>query len=58
VVLNAMFHNVEVIAGASPYAATDEAARAILGRVEALLAFALREDIRVVGLSDLAEMFP
>ena len=58
VVRNAMFHNVEVIAGASPYAATDEAARAILGRVEALLAFALREDIRVVGLSDLAEMFP
>ncbi len=58
VVLNAMFHNVEVIAGASPYAATDEAARKILGRVGALLAFAAREDIRVVGLGDLAGLFP
>jgi hypothetical protein len=57
VVLNAMFHNVEVIAGASPYAATEAMARAILGRVSALLAFAARESIRVVGLGDVAELF-
>jgi len=52
VILNAMFHNVEVVAGASPYAATDQAARGILGRLDALLAFAEREGIRGVGLSD------
>jgi hypothetical protein len=57
VVLNAMFHNVEVIADASPYAQTESQARAILGRVGALLAFAARESIRVVGLSDVAELF-
>lgn len=52
VILNAMFHNVEVIAGASPYAATEGQARAILERVETLLAFAKQEGIRSVGLSD------
>jgi hypothetical protein len=56
VVLNAMFHNVEVIPGASPYAATEAAARGILSRVGALLAFAARENIRVVGLADLPEV--
>ena len=58
VVLNAMFHNVEIIPGASPYAASEDEAAAILGRLEALLAFARREGIRVVGLSDLAAHFP
>lgn len=53
VVLNAMFHNVEVIPAASPYARTDAAARAILTRLGALLDFATREGIRVVGLADL-----
>lgn len=52
VVLNAMFHNVEVIAGASPYAATEGQARAILGRVETLLAFAKNEHIRTIGLTE------
>lgn len=51
VVLNAMFHNVEVVAGASPYAATDGRARAILASLETLLAFAQQESIRVVGLA-------
>lgn len=53
VVLNAMFHNVEVIPGASPYARTEAAARQILARLAALLDFTTREGIRVVGLADL-----
>jgi len=57
VVLNAMFHNVEVIAGASPYAETEREARRILERVAGLLAFAARESMRFVGLSDVAELF-
>jgi hypothetical protein len=57
VVLNSMFHNVEVIPRASPYAATERAARMILGRVAELLAFARRESIAVIGLTDVAELF-
>ena len=57
VVLNAMFHNVEVIPDASPYAATESAATRILGRLEALLAFAAREGIAVIGLSDVPGIF-
>jgi hypothetical protein len=57
VVLNAMFHNVEVIADASPYARTEHEAQAILARVAALLAFAARESIRVLGMADIAELF-
>jgi hypothetical protein len=57
VVLNAMFHNVEIIAGASPYAANDADARAILARLDALLAFAEKESIAVVGLGDLPAIF-
>jgi hypothetical protein len=51
-VLNAMFHNVEVVAGASPYAANEEAARRILDRLSTLLAWTRREGIRSVGLGD------
>jgi hypothetical protein len=56
VVLNAMFHNVEIVPNASPYAANEEAARAILDRLGALLAFAQRESISVVGLGDVPEI--
>jgi hypothetical protein len=52
VILNAMFHNVEVFPGASPYAATEAAARRIFDRLGSLLAFAARENIPVVGLGD------
>jgi hypothetical protein len=54
IVLNAMLHNVEVVAGVSPYAATEDAARVILGRVGALLDFAQRAGIPCVGLADVA----
>jgi hypothetical protein len=57
IVLNVMFHNVEVIGGASPYARSERQARTILDRVRALLAFAARESIPIVGLSDVAEVF-
>jgi hypothetical protein len=53
VILNAMFHNVETVAGASPYAATDQAARRIVDRLGALLEFARRQDMACVGLADI-----
>ena len=52
VILNAMFRNVEVVPWASPYGGDEEDARGILDRVRALLAFARREAIAVVGLGD------
>ena len=52
VVLNAMFHNVEVVAGTSPYAATDAQALRILDRLRVLLQMASREGIAGIGLSD------
>ncbi|MDB4944955.1 MAG: hypothetical protein JWP97_4489 [Labilithrix sp.] len=52
VILNAMFHNVEVVPHLSPYAANEEQARGILDRLRALLSFAHREGIAVVGLGD------
>jgi hypothetical protein len=56
VVLNAMLHNVEVVAGASPYAATESQAMRILDRLGALLRFARDADIPCVGLSDVPEV--
>jgi hypothetical protein len=56
VVLNAMLHNVEVIAGASPYAQTEAEAQSILDRLGALLHFAQGHGIRCVGLADLADL--
>lgn len=56
VVLTAMFHNVEVIPEASPYARNEAEAHGILARLAALLAFARREGIGVVGLGDIPEI--
>ena len=56
VVLNAMLHNTEVIAYASPYADVESDARTILDRLRALLAFAERESIAIVGLGDVPEI--
>jgi hypothetical protein len=52
VILNAMFHNVEVIPGASPYASSERQAQRILSRLGALLDFARREGIVGIGLGD------
>ncbi len=56
VVLNAMFHNVEVVPSTSPYANDESEARGILERLRALLDFARRESIAVVGLGDVPEI--
>lgn len=56
VILNAMFHNVEVVPHLSPYASNDEEARGILHRLRALLGFAHREGIAVIGLGDVPEI--
>jgi len=53
VVLNCMFHNVEIMPGLSPYADRAEAAEAILARLGGLLAFAEHEGIRTIGLGDI-----
>jgi hypothetical protein len=45
-----------VIPGASPYAAREGQARAILSRLSALLSFAAHEGIQVVGLDDVPEV--
>jgi hypothetical protein len=47
-----MLHNVEVVAGASPYARTDGEARAILQHLGALLSWAKSEGIAFIGLAD------
>jgi len=52
VVLNAMFHNVEVVAGTSPYAATDDEAQRIVDRLGALLAYCRDAGIPCVGLGE------
>lgn len=57
IVLNCMFHNVEVVAGASPYAQTEAQVDAIMTRLAALLAWAERENIRGIGLADVPELF-
>ncbi len=57
IVLNCMFHNVEIVAGASPYAASDRQAQTILQNLSALLAWAERESVRTVGLADVPELF-
>ena len=56
VILNAMFHNVEVVPGTSPYASNEEEARGILDRLRALLSFARGAGIAVVGLGDVPEI--
>jgi hypothetical protein len=56
VFLNAMFHNVEIVPGLSPYADTEDEARGIVARLRGLLEFARRESIRVIGLGDVPEV--
>ncbi|AKV01823.1 hypothetical protein AKJ09_08486 [Labilithrix luteola] len=56
VILNAMFHNVEIVPHLSPYASSEDEAQGILGRLGALLAWAEREGVSVVGLGDVPEI--
>jgi hypothetical protein len=57
-ILNVMFHNVEVVPGASPYARTPAQADGILRRLAALLAFARDAGVASVGLGDLPAVLP
>ncbi len=57
IVLNCMFHNVEIVPGTSPYAKNEAEAGAIMGRLAGLLAWADREGIRSLGLGDVPELF-
>lgn len=57
VVLNCMFHNVEVMAGTSPYAASEGQALAVVERLAALLSWAERQSVRCIGLGDVPELF-
>ena len=57
IVLNCMFHNVEIMPGLSPYAATMGEADAILNRLGGLLAFAERSKIPIIGLGDVPALF-
>jgi hypothetical protein len=54
--LNAMFHNVEVVPRASPYASSEHGCRRILRRLSALLRFAESHAIACIGLGDVAEL--
>ncbi len=56
VILNAMFHNVEIVPGASPYAATPAEADAIVARLAGLLGWAEHEGVRCIGLADVHEL--
>jgi len=56
-ILNCMFHNVEIVAGTSPYAQSADEADAILARLSGLLAWARREGISVIGLGEVPALF-
>ncbi|MCL2778766.1 MAG: hypothetical protein FWD73_12260 [Polyangiaceae bacterium] len=56
VILNAMLHNVEVVPNLSPYAASEREARGILTRLYALLSWASKQGVAVVGLGDVPEI--
>lgn len=58
VVLNCIFHNVEIVPGMSPYAKNEAEADAILKRMAGLLKWAKREGVRNIGLGDVPELFP
>jgi hypothetical protein len=53
--LNMMFHSMEVVAGTSPYARTEQDAREVLRRIEETLAYAQSRGAEFLTLSELAE---
>lgn len=54
--LNLMFHSMEVIPGASPYARTEKDVERILARLDALLAFCAENQIQPCGLSEVVDL--
>jgi hypothetical protein len=56
VVLNMMFHNVEVLPGLSPYCQSEKECREYLQQLEVFFAFCLKEEIKSVALSELYDL--
>ena len=56
IVLNVMFHNVEVVPGTSPYASSQAEADALLGRLERLCAFAGEQGFTMAALSEIPRL--
>lgn len=57
ILLNCIFHNVEIVPAASPYARDRAEADAILANLAGLLEWAAGEKIAVIGLAEAAEHF-
>jgi hypothetical protein len=57
IVFNLMFHNVEVLAGLSPYTKNEEEARTYLHELEKFLAYCSTNNISGSRLSDLYAIF-
>ncbi len=57
VVANMMFHSMEIVPGASPYARNERECAALLGRIESVLAFCSRAGFESVTLSDLYSLY-
>ena len=57
VVLNMMFHNVEVLPGLSPYSATEEDCSRYLADLRSFFDFCRSQNIQGIGISHLYEIF-
>ncbi len=57
VVLNMMFHSMEVIPNASPYTKTEDECRALIGRIEKVLEYCVTNGFNFVTLSELYPVF-
>lgn len=57
VVLNMMFHNVEVLPGLSPYTQTNEDCKAYLRELDIFLSYCNANNITGIGLSELYEIY-
>ena len=56
-VLNMMFHNVEVLPGMSPYSLSEDDCRAYLQQLNDFFIFCKKEDIQSIALTDLYHVF-
>jgi hypothetical protein len=57
VVVNMMFHSMEAVAGASPYAKDEDECHALLTRINTALTWAREQDFKFVTLSELPWFF-
>ncbi len=58
VTLTMMFHSMEIMPGASPYAATEKDCQRILGNIEHALAYAKDNHFRFSTLGEMPQYFP